>query len=141
MQYSAYDMNTLEILDSLTLAASALSDPVRLRIVALLQHAGKDLCVCEFVDALEVPQYQVSRNLKLLESAGLVRSRPEGKWVYYDLPSEPDEFRRLLLRAAAALPDKIIAKDARELRLRLKLREDGKCLSGVRKTRLLSRRP
>ena len=134
-------MNALESLDSLTTAASALSDPVRLRIVALLQHAGKELCVCEFVDALEVPQYQVSRNLKLLENAGLVSSRPEGKWVYYALPSEPDEFRKALLRAAAALPDTIIAKDARELARRLKLREDGKCLSGVRKVHLLSRKP
>ena len=141
MQESAYDMNALESLDSMTDAASALSDPVRLRILALLQHAGKELCVCELVDSLEAPQYQVSRNLKVLESAGLVKSRPEGKWVYYGLPPEPDEFRQMLLRAAAALPHKIIRKDARELGRRLKFREDGKCLSGPRKTRLLSRRP
>ena len=134
-------MNALESLESLTTAASALSDPVRLRIVALLQHAGKELCVCEFVDALEVPQYQISRSLKLLERARLVISRPEGKWVYYALPSDPDEFRQALLRAAASLPDTIIAKDARELARRLKLREDGKCLSGVRQVHLLSRKP
>jgi ArsR family transcriptional regulator len=116
------------------LAFQALSEPTR-----LLSRARKELCVCEFVDALEEPQYHISRSLKILQNAGLITERREGRWVYYGLPSESDEFRQSLLRAVAALPQSVVAKDERELARRLKLREGGKCLSGVQKVHLLSR--
>lgn len=119
----------------------ALTEPTRLRIVALLLRAQKELCVCEIVDALEEPQYHVSRSLKILQAAGLLVERPEGRWVYYGLPPAADDFHRFLLQAVAALPEKALAKDQRELTRRLKLREGGKCLSGVRKLHLLSRKP
>ncbi|MCG3147701.1 MAG: hypothetical protein PCFJNLEI_01142 [Verrucomicrobiae bacterium] len=118
----------------------ALSDPTRLRIVALLSHAGKELCVCELVDSLEEPQYHVSRSLARLKKAGLVSERPEGKWVYYSLPNHDSEFRTLLMKTVAAIPEAALRKDQRELVKRLKLRTGGKCLTGPRKTHLLSRR-
>ncbi len=125
---------------SFAAAFQALSEPTRLRIMALLCRAGRELCVCEFVDALEEPQYAVSRSLKILHDAGLVIERREGKWVHYGLPSGLDPFRELALKAIAAIPKEAIANDRRELNRRLKLRENGKCLLGVQKTRLLSRR-
>jgi ArsR family transcriptional regulator, arsenate/arsenite/antimonite-responsive transcriptional repressor len=128
-------------MQSYTSTFKALAEPTRLRIVALLLRAQKELCVCEFVDALEEPQYHVSRSLKILQAAGLLMERPEGKWVYYALPPAADDFQRFLLQAIAALPEKTLDKDQRELNRRLKLREDGKCLSGVRKIHLLSRKP
>lgn len=127
-------------LEMFTLAFQALSEPTRLRIVGLLSRAKKELCVCEFVDALEEPQYHISRSLKILQNAGLITERREGRWVYYGLPAGSDEFRQSLLRAVAALPQSVVAKDERELARRLKLREGGKCLSGVQKIHLLSRR-
>lgn len=118
----------------------ALAEPTRLRIVALLAHAQKELCVCELVDSLEEPQYHVSRSLARLREAGLVMERPEGKWVYYRLADHESDFRGLLLKAVRAIPEKALQKDRRELAKRLKLREGGKCLTGPRKTHLLSRR-
>ncbi len=125
---------------SFAAAFQALSEPTRLRIAALLCRAGRDLCVCELVDALEEPQYHVSRSLRILQKAGLVAERREGKWVHYGLPTGLDPFRELALKAAAAIPEAVLAKDRRELNRRLTLREDGKCLLGVQKTHLLSRR-
>lgn len=128
-------------MESYTSTFKALADPTRLRIVALLLRARKELCVCEFVDALEEPQYHISRSLKILQAAGLLVERPEGRWVYYALPPAVDDFQRFLLQAIAQLPAKTLDKDQRELTRRLKLREGGKCLSGVRKIHLLSRKP
>ena len=128
-------------MQSYTSTFKALAEPTRLRIVALLLRAQKELCVCEFVDALEEPQYHISRSLKILQAAGLLVERPEGRWVYYALPPAADDFQRFLLQAIAALPEKTLDKDQRELNRRLKLREGGKCLSGVRKIHLLSRKP
>lgn len=128
-----------QAVDSFAAAFQALSEPTRLRIMALLCRAGRELCVCEFVDALEEPQYQISRSLKILYKAGLVAERREGKWVHYRLPAGLDAFGELTLKAINAIPEKVLAKDQSELKRRLKLRENGKCLLGVQKTYLLSR--
>jgi ArsR family transcriptional regulator len=67
----------------LTRVFRALGDDTRLRIVALLAHG--ELCVCHLEDALELPQPNVSRQLGVLRSAGVVSSRRDGTWVYYSL--------------------------------------------------------
>jgi ArsR family transcriptional regulator len=133
-------MNRQSQVEGFAGAFRALSEPARLRIMALVCRTGRELCVCEFVDALEEPQYHVSRSLKILQKAGLVAERREGKWVHYGLPVGLDSFRELALKAIAAIPKEVLAKDQRELNRRLKLRENGKCLLGVQKTHLLSRR-
>jgi ArsR family transcriptional regulator, arsenate/arsenite/antimonite-responsive transcriptional repressor len=61
----------------------ALSEPLRLQIVELLQQ--QELCVCELCDRLSVPQSKLSFHLKTLKEAALVRSRQEGRWIYYSL--------------------------------------------------------
>ena len=61
----------------------ALSDPNRVKIVKMLQH--KTMCVCEMREALQVSQPSVSKNLKILEEAGLVEFSREGLWVNYQL--------------------------------------------------------
>lgn len=118
----------------------ALSEPSRLRMMALLADAGQELCVCELVDALEEPQYHVSRSLKILEKGGWVIARREGKWVYFGLPSELDRVQELVIKAISAIPKDLLAQDRRELGRRLKLRDNSKSVIGVQKTYLLSRR-
>ncbi len=59
----------------------ALSDPNRVRILKILQE--RSLCVCEMQSLLGIAQSTVSSHLKILEDAGLVRSRKEGLWVNY----------------------------------------------------------
>lgn len=61
----------------------ALRDPNRVKIVKMLQHG--ELCVCEIQEALGVAQPTVSKHLKILETAGLLRCRKEGLWAYYRL--------------------------------------------------------
>ncbi len=70
--------------DTLTLGFRALSDPLRLQILELLQQ--QELCVCDLRDRLEgVAQSKLSFHLKTLKNAGLVRARQEGRWIYYSL--------------------------------------------------------
>ena len=61
----------------------ALSDPLRLQILELLRE--QELCVCDLCDRLSVPQSKLSFHLKTLKEAALVRSRQEGRWIYYSL--------------------------------------------------------
>ncbi|MDH3216160.1 MAG: metalloregulator ArsR/SmtB family transcription factor [Candidatus Krumholzibacteria bacterium] len=116
-----------------------LSDPTRLRILRLLLDAGKELCVCELVDSLEEPQYNVSKHVTAMRAAGLLKSRKEGRWVYYSPRDTDGEFLKLLSLAVAAIPERHVKHDRAELRKRLKLRERGKCLTGVQKEHLLGK--
>lgn len=61
----------------------ALSDPLRLQVVELLRD--RELCVCELCEQLDVSQSKISFHLKTLKEAALVRSRQEGRWIYYSL--------------------------------------------------------
>lgn len=61
----------------------ALSDPLRLRVLDLLRV--HELCVCELCEKLEINQSKLSFHLKTLKEANLVRSRQQGRWIYYSL--------------------------------------------------------
>lgn len=73
----------------------ALSEPARVRIVHLLRQRG-ELCVCDLVDALQLPQSAVSRHLAYLRNQGLVRARRDGTWMYYQLAPANAAAARLL---------------------------------------------
>lgn len=60
-----------------------LSDPVRLRLCALLSHG--ELAVQELVAITGLQQSRVSNHLSLLKRAGLVRDRREGSWSFHSL--------------------------------------------------------
>lgn len=64
----------------------ALSDETRLKILAYLQDG--ELCVCDIIDALGKPQSTVSHHLFLLQTAGLIKSRKQGRWVLYSSDEE-----------------------------------------------------
>ena len=59
----------------------AAADATRLRILKLL--AGGELCISEIMLALKKPQSTISHNLSILEDAGLIKERKEGKWCRY----------------------------------------------------------
>jgi len=61
----------------------ALADETRLRIIKLLEV--REMCVCEVMIALGLTQPTASHHLGLLENAGLVKDRKEGKWVFYSI--------------------------------------------------------
>jgi ArsR family transcriptional regulator, arsenate/arsenite/antimonite-responsive transcriptional repressor len=68
--------------DTLSNTFKALSDETRVQIMTLLLEHD-ELCVCDFVGALGQTQSKVSRHLRYLYHAGLVRDRREGLWTHY----------------------------------------------------------
>ena len=64
----------------------AAADATLLRILKLL--AGGELCISEIMLALKKPQSSISHNLSILEDAGLVKERKEGKWCRYRISDE-----------------------------------------------------
>ena len=125
-------------MDTYAAVFRALGDPARLRLVRLLLEAGTELCVCELSDSLEETQYNVSKHCAALKGVGLLKSRREGRWVYYGLAKGGESFLPHLHRAVEAIPEALVKRDRAELRKRLRLREDGKCLLGIQKTHLVS---
>lgn len=117
-------------MNDLLLAARVLADPTRVRILTALR--GRELCVCELCDALEVSQSTLSTHLRVTRAAGLVRTRKEGKWIYY----APEPAKRRLLEgvfkffSAELAANDLLRRDARRLAHRLAQREDGACCRG-----------
>ncbi|MGD8544235.1 MAG: metalloregulator ArsR/SmtB family transcription factor [Candidatus Bathyarchaeota archaeon] len=64
----------------------ALADKTRLKILTLLSI--REMCVCEVMVALDLTQPTASHHLGILEKANLVKSKREGKWVFYSLPDK-----------------------------------------------------
>jgi ArsR family transcriptional regulator, arsenate/arsenite/antimonite-responsive transcriptional repressor len=96
----------------------AFSDRTRLRILHLLRDG--ELCVCDLVDTLDVPQPKASRHLACLRKAGLVVVRKNGLWSYYSLAPARNAFHEKLLDCFATCFDDVpeLAKDARRLAAR-----------------------
>ncbi len=65
----------------------ALADPLRLRIILLL-HSEGELCVCDLMTVLKLPQSTVSRHLAYLQRSCWVDIRRQGVWMYYQLSRE-----------------------------------------------------
>ncbi|ACH38859.1 helix-turn-helix transcriptional regulator, ArsR family [Citrifermentans bemidjiense Bem] len=62
----------------------SLSDETRLRILALLLAEG-ELCVCDIIATLKLPQSTISRQLAILRKTGWVNDRRSGLWIYYSI--------------------------------------------------------
>ena len=89
-------MKSLASLTRTDLLFRAFADPTRLRLLNLLQ-ARPEVCVCDLVSALGVPQAKVSRHLGRLREAGLVAARREGAWMHYRLTEPHAGLHRQLL--------------------------------------------
>ncbi|MCG8642887.1 MAG: metalloregulator ArsR/SmtB family transcription factor [Desulfobacterales bacterium] len=71
---------TLKILKSI-------SDRNRLRIVAALSRF-EELCACQVTELLQISGASVSRHLSLLTNSTLLKSRKQGRWVFFRLNQE-----------------------------------------------------
>ena len=81
----------------------ALSDMNRLRIVTALGHY-EELCACQITELLQVTGATVSRHLGILQHAGVLNSRKEGRWIYYRLapPADADALFQWLGKSIGA---------------------------------------
>ncbi|HEC63003.1 MAG TPA: transcriptional regulator [Candidatus Acetothermia bacterium] len=75
-----------ELVERLAETFRVLADPTRVRILYLLSQA--ELCVHDLAQLLEVSQPAASHHLRILRMQGLVRTRREGKSIYYALDDE-----------------------------------------------------
>lgn len=70
-------MNQMEEMSQIL---KAVSDPNRLKLLACLKHG--EVCVCDFVDVLQISQPAVSQQVKKLKDAGIILERKKGTWKY-----------------------------------------------------------
>jgi ArsR family transcriptional regulator len=64
--------------------------------------AGREVCVCYFVEILGQSQPKISRHLAYLRQAGIVAARREGKWMHYSICAPADAATASILSAALA---------------------------------------
>ena len=104
-------------MDALPLADlfQAVSDPTRLRILALLSRM--ELSVGELAQLLDQSQPRVSRHVRILADAGIVERRKEGSWVFLAI-SDADRTGPLIGLIAAwtdAKSDAVFEEDSARL--------------------------
>ena len=68
-------------MDKIIEIMKAASDPTRIRILMGLQK--QELCVCQITELLELAPSTISKHMSILKHAGLLKSRKDGKWIYY----------------------------------------------------------
>jgi len=91
----------------------ALGEETRLRVLGLLDHG--QLCVCDLMAGLTLPQSTVSRHMAFLKKAGWVIDERKGKWVYYTLNTPQSPLHATLLAALQThLPNLPVARQDRE---------------------------
>jgi ArsR family transcriptional regulator len=71
---------------------AALGDVTRLKMLRII--GDEELCACEVMATLKLTQPTTSHHLGILERAGLLSSKRNGKWVFYRM-SNP-KVKRLL---------------------------------------------
>jgi len=113
-----------------TSVLKALSDETRLRIMNVFVTSGEALCVCEVVDALHLPQYQISKHLAILKNAGVIDVEKDGTWGYHYLITDDPLNKMLFSFLKKYLVGEVFDDDIKQLDLRLLLREEGRCVVG-----------
>jgi ArsR family transcriptional regulator len=98
----------------------SLSDETRLRILRLLLEG--ELCICDLMEVLDLPQSRVSRHMAYLKHSGLVNDRREGIWIYYSLKEPKSKVHEYQMRCIRDCFEghEVFTKDLQRLKSRLK---------------------
>jgi len=97
--------------------SKALTDETRIRMLKLLLE--RDVCLCEMQEIFPISQSQVSRNLKMLTDAGLLKRWREGKTVVYIAKRDSkNPYRRALLDTLADSfnDNEVVSRDREKLK-------------------------
>ena len=106
----------------------ALADATRIRLIRLLAQDGKGSCLCELSDSLSLPDYFLSRHLKVLRQVGLLAAVKEGRWVYHRVARGPPYLDDVVAVVCSLPdPDKVFALDLARFKKRTPQRVGGRC--------------
>ena len=97
------------------------ADPTRLRILNVL--AAGELCVCDIVGLLDVPQPTVSRHLAYLRRAKLIDGRRGWKYAYYRLGAATNPIHRNLINCVRSCFAGINSLDVERRRAEARVRD------------------
>ena len=106
----------------------ALADPTRFRLARVVDRTPGEVCNCELVDVLQLPQYAVSRAATALRRAGIINEKKDGKFVYYSINREPFVERIMSVIRAIPADDDLFRHDFDRLRWRLEIRSGDRCV-------------
>lgn len=113
---------------------AVIGDSTRLRLLRLLR--GRELCVCDLMDVLLLPQYAISRHLRSLRTLGLVTARRDGRWMHYRLGSEANDqgpaAELLAVLCRHFENERVLRRDDVRLKRRLAMGRTGQCLIASR---------
>lgn len=106
----------------------SLADETRIRILLLLQ-GRTELCVCDLMQALELPQSTVSRHLSYLKRTGWIFDRRGGTWMYYSINPTLEPFlqAQLALLISSLAGSESARSDQKRLRLHLAQKDLSSC--------------
>lgn len=86
LKLAAGKMPAEELLYDLAELFKIFGDPTRMRILFVLLES--EVCVCDLAEALNMTVSAISHQLRILKTGKLVKSRREGKSVFYSLADE-----------------------------------------------------
>jgi ArsR family transcriptional regulator len=109
-------------------AFKAVGENTRFRALRALIKAEVELCACEIIDALQKPQYTISKSLGILVSAGLIVERREGRMMIYSLMHNPSNDAIFEVVGNSPL-DGELRDDEIRLMARLERRVQGLCVA------------
>jgi ArsR family transcriptional regulator len=74
-----------------------LADETRLRCLAII-FTHSEICVCELIHALALPQSKISRHLAIIKLHKVIHQRRNGQWVYYSIHPRLSSFKKKIIR-------------------------------------------
>jgi len=86
----------------------ALADINRLMIVDMLSCG--ELCACMILEKFNITQPTLSHHMKILCDSKLVKSRKEGKWMYYSLDENTVQELKEFLGTITSLKEECICR-------------------------------
>jgi len=106
----------------------SLADETRLRLILLMQGRA-ELCVCDLMHALDMPQSTVSRHLAYLKKNGWLHDRRGGVWMYYSLKRDLEPFlqAQLVLIISALAGTSVCRTDQERLSSYLETKDQSAC--------------
>jgi DNA-binding transcriptional ArsR family regulator len=100
----------------------ALGDETRLRLLMALRDG--ELCLCQLIELLGLAPSTVSKHMTLLQQAGLVERRKQGRWHFYRLAESrvPQAAAKALAWVTESLAEDPTIREDQEALIRIRRR-------------------